>query len=386
MIWCPSQEGDYASVVDDTINSKADVLNNLGEYLWENPELKFKETKAHDYITQFLESEGFHVQRHYILPTAFRAEFEGRCRYVAFMEYLLALFFSLFPITTDGFPCRQAANQPCLSAREAIARDWPTTRIGDLNRPVSVAPSVRLRLAIFDQIFYSEKGRSRPHFLFLFLRCLGRSSVKYTGRTAHAGAAPWDGINALDAAVGAYVNVSLLRQQMKPDWRATDLTFDALTVRPTSGEARTHVLHQCSTDVALVLRVRALGDARHRARAQLLSTISRLALRDLLNTESIVDIMHVSPLVTGLVFSPADGSTEVAASTDAGNVSHVVPSLHPMYKLNTTAVNHTPAFAEATKTQESFDTTLTVAKALGLTALDVMRNPDVLRAIKSEFE
>lgn len=45
--------------------------------------------------------------------------------------------------------------------------------------------------------------------------------VKYSGLAAHAGNNPWDGINALDGAVGGYVNVSLLRQQMKPDWRAT---------------------------------------------------------------------------------------------------------------------------------------------------------------------
>lgn len=45
--------------------------------------------------------------------------------------------------------------------------------------------------------------------------------VKFEGMASHAGAAPWDGKNALDAAVAAYVNVSLLRQQMKPSWRVT---------------------------------------------------------------------------------------------------------------------------------------------------------------------
>ncbi|CAN7940519.1 unnamed protein product, partial [Ixodes hexagonus] len=68
---------DFATIVYDKLNGEAEALNKLGEYLWENPELNFKETKAHDYITQFLESEGFQVQRHYILPTAFRAEFQG---------------------------------------------------------------------------------------------------------------------------------------------------------------------------------------------------------------------------------------------------------------------------------------------------------------------
>lgn len=64
------------------------------------------------------------------------------------------------------------------------------------------------------------KNSSRVCFLVKFAKLL----VTYEGKPAHAGGAPWDGINALDAAVGAYVNVSMLRQQMKPDYRATGKT------------------------------------------------------------------------------------------------------------------------------------------------------------------
>lgn len=43
--------------------------------------------------------------------------------------------------------------------------------------------------------------------------------VKYHGRASHASAYPWEGVNALDAAVVAYSNMSVLRQQLRPDWR-----------------------------------------------------------------------------------------------------------------------------------------------------------------------
>lgn len=46
-----------------------------------------------------------------------------------------------------------------------------------------------------------------------------RVSVKYHGKASHASAYPWEGVNALDAAVLAYNNVSVLRQQLKPEWR-----------------------------------------------------------------------------------------------------------------------------------------------------------------------
>lgn len=45
-------------------------------------------------------------------------------------------------------------------------------------------------------------------------------TVKYYGKASHAAAYPWEGVNALDAAVLAYNNLSVLRQQMKPTWRA----------------------------------------------------------------------------------------------------------------------------------------------------------------------
>lgn len=44
-------------------------------------------------------------------------------------------------------------------------------------------------------------------------------TIKYHGKESHASAYPWEGINALDAAVLCYNNLSVLRQQMKPDWR-----------------------------------------------------------------------------------------------------------------------------------------------------------------------
>lgn len=48
---------------------------------------------------------------------------------------------------------------------------------------------------------------------------LHRVSVKYRGKASHASAYPWEGVNALDAAVLAYNNLSALRQQLKPEWR-----------------------------------------------------------------------------------------------------------------------------------------------------------------------
>lgn len=72
---------DYMKIVSDIVDDKADFLNALGRYLWNNPETALMEFKAHERISDFLECEGFTVQKNYILPTAFRAEFGGNIFY-----------------------------------------------------------------------------------------------------------------------------------------------------------------------------------------------------------------------------------------------------------------------------------------------------------------
>lgn len=55
--------------------------------------------------------------------------------------------------------------------------------------------------------------------------------MKYYGKASHAAAYPWEGVNALDAAVLAYNNLSVLRQQMKPTWRVHGESFFKIYVK-----------------------------------------------------------------------------------------------------------------------------------------------------------
>lgn len=59
-----------------------------------------------------------------------------------------------------------------------------------------------------------------PGYQIMLVRIHSQLEVKFEGKSSHSGAAPWDGVNALDAAVTAYVNISVLRQQIKPTCRA----------------------------------------------------------------------------------------------------------------------------------------------------------------------
>nr|KAG5700242.1 hypothetical protein BaRGS_007615 [Batillaria attramentaria] len=71
-------------------------------------------------------------------------------------------------------------------------------------------------------------------------------------------------------------------------------------------------------------------------------------------------------------------------STDMGNVSHVVPSIHPKYHI-TMASAHTPDFATCARTPEAEDNSLAVAKALAMTAIDFLTTPQLVQQAKVEF-
>lgn len=72
-------------------------------------------------------------------------------------------------------------------------------------------------------------------------------------------------------------------------------------------------------------------------------------------------------------------------STDMGNVSYVVPSIHPMFGIHTTASNHTVEFTEAAGTVQAHRDTMVASQALALTALQVYASDDYFNAVVKDF-
>ncbi|KAH7941558.1 hypothetical protein HPB49_014894 [Dermacentor silvarum] len=89
----------------------------------------------------------------------------------------------------------------------------------------------------------------------------------------------------------------------------------------------------------------------------------------------------------GAVFADANPGVALrtGASTDAGNVSHVLPTLHPIFDIGASVMPHTKAFGEAAVTEAAHRAVLRVAKALALTALDLMSDPALLAPLWSDF-
>lgn len=74
------------------------------------------------------------------------------------------------------------------------------------------------------------------------------------------------------------------------------------------------------------------------------------------------------------------------ASSDMGDVSHEVPSIHPTYSIGTDAANHSVGFADASATAEAQVTTLITAKSMAMLGLDVLSDKEFLNQTKKQFE
>ncbi|CAN7999442.1 unnamed protein product, partial [Ixodes hexagonus] len=375
-------------VAEEAIDARANSLRDLGRYLWENPELGLEEVKAHDYITGYLETEGFQVTRSYILPTAFRAEYGGPGPVVA----LLCEYDALPGI---GHACghnliAEASVAAAIGVKAALDSQGPKKhgKVVVLGTPAEENGNGKQpmieggALKDVDAALMAHTG-SRNGLRFRSI-AVSKVTVVYKGRASHAGQSPWDGVNALDAAVSAYVNVSVLRQQMKPTARggASPNVIPERTVLDYSIRAPT-------TEDVLELKPKVEACFRAAAEASgcsVSTTVPSPMVKHLVTNEFMVQVYRKHAEALGFVFEDATSSNNepIGASTDAGNVSHEVPLIHPSFDIGTTATNHTPAFAKAAATEAAHQATLLAAKALAWTVLDVLDDAQLLQSMKNE--
>lgn len=213
-------------------------------------------------------------------------------------------------------------------------------------------------------------------------------SVEYFGHTAHAAAAPWEGQNALDAAVLAYSGVSVLRQQIKPDHRVHGVIEGkdwAPNVIPDYAKLRWYVRAPTWPEVeALRERVKACFEAAAMATSCRYEIHEGLAHYDLKQNSILGVGYNAAAKQVGLKLIPA----EARASTDFGNVTYELPSLHPRYGIPTepNGGNHTPQFTASARTMEAHNAMLETVKALSLAAFRALDDDAFFTKARKAFE
>jgi metal-dependent amidase/aminoacylase/carboxypeptidase family protein len=216
--------------------------------------------------------------------------------------------------------------------------------------------------------------------------------VRYHGRAAHAAAFPEHGRNALDAAVLGYMNVAALRQHIRPEERIHGIfthAGDKPNVVPEFSAAEWYVR------AADLRRLTPLCDrvaACLRAGADATGCGIEIdwrdpAYTDLVPNQEMIALYRTNAAALGRNVLDHREVPGVVGSTDMGNVSYLVPSIHPMIQVGPpTAIIHTPEFATYAASPDADRAVLDGAKAMAMTIADLWLDPDVLPRVRSEYD
>lgn len=218
---------------------------------------------------------------------------------------------------------------------------------------------------------------------------IGGIHATFHGRSSHAALNPWDGVNALDAIVSSYCNISMLRQQLHPEERIHGCIDEAPKVSNTVPHlTRVSYSYRCPTmDRLKVLegKVQACLEAGALASGCRVEISRSPAYANLLGNNSICTSFQSSMAQIGYKIDHTWPGP--VGSTDQGNVSHAVPALHGTVAIPARKGSHLhqQSFAEDAATNEAFERFIAVGTAMALTAIDLLTHASLRQRVNDDF-
>jgi amidohydrolase len=370
-------------------------LEALSHRIHDNPELAFKEEKAHGWLSDFLEKHGARVERGVGgLPTAFRATIDGTGR-----GPTVAILAEYDALPGIGHACgHNVIATAGAGAGAALAVALGTLpyagRIQVIGTPAEEGGAGKVRLmdaGVFRDVDAAMMVHGRCGTQ-VWRPSLGIVKVKaeFFGQAAHASSWPWRGVNALNAMIQLFVSLDMMRQQLRPDARVHGVI--------TKGGEQANIIPEY-TSAEFYLRALDPGDCRdllRRFEACAEGAATATGCRAQVTADPIIhEPLRANATMAGLFRDnlglidfpedPDDGQAGYG-STDCGNVSQAIPTIHPYVRISPDGVpGHSREFATWARSPLARAGMLAGAKALALTALDLLASPEALRRAKDDF-
>ena len=379
--------------VEAEVDARRNELIRISDTIHANPELAFQEFEAVTLLTSVLEREGFKVQRGVAgLETAFVASYtspKGDRPVIA----LLAEYDALAEL---GHACGHniigTASLGAGLAVRSVLDELPGTIqvVGTPGEEGEGGKIIMVEKGVFDGVDAAMMVHPSTRTLTrrTSLACY-ELKMEFFGQAAHAAASPDKGINALDACVLTYNNISALRQQLTDDVRIHGIITNggsAPNIIPDYTAAE-FLVRAAEKDVALAVLAKVEDCARAgalAAGAEVKLTRGDQYYANMVPNSVLADLFEANLTLLGRELQAAEPH-ERMGSTDMGNVSHVVPALHPYIAIAPEEVaGHSPEFRAASVSPEGHAGLLDAAKALAMTAVDLFLNPDLVDAAWQE--
>ena len=384
-------EGLKASVIGE-IDARRQEISELSLKIHANPELGFHEVKAASWLTQYLMENSFAIEQGICeLPTAFRGSYgQGRPAIAILAEY--------DALPKLGHACGHNLIAACavsagVASKPAIDQFGGSIFIiGTPAEEIGGGKAIMAERGAFDNIDVAMLVHPGTHNTVTTqaLACQVLE-VEFFGKAAHAAARPEVGINALEAMLQSFAAINSLRQHIKAKARIHGIITDggeAANIVPAHSagiflvraedEAYLEKLKQrvinCFSGAATASGARLeyrWGDVRYAPLRNNLA-LARLFRRNMQSLRRKVKLLDPS---------------KTFGSTDMGNVSQLVPSIHPTVAIapNGDSV-HSPQFALAAASEAGIQGLIDAAKALAMTVTDLVANPEIVNKIKEEFQ
>ncbi len=382
---------DYRQQINTSVDRHSKELWDISTALFNEPEVAFKEFKASTILCEALAAGGYQVEKGIgKMETAFRATYGDTA------GPNIAILAEYDALPGLGHACgHNLIAAAAIGAGLALAAITPelTGHVQVIGTPAEEGGGGKIKLAkagIFNGIdaamMFHPAGKN------MVLRkslASSRLRLEFFGKAAHAAAAPEEGINALDAMILTFNNITALRSSFGPYDRVAGIILNG-------GEAHNIVPAYTSADFS----IRALTSKR---RDTLVEKVIRcaeagaLAVGCRLEHTTVPGYSEIIPnkVLAGLfsknlarlgrkVVKP--DPAERMGSTDMGDVSHLVPAIHPYLAIapeNT--AGHTIEFRQYSSSEAGKSAMLDAAKALAMTTCDLLSNPQLIIQAKEEF-
>jgi amidohydrolase len=368
-------------------------LKELALKIHDNPEVGLKEIKASGWLMQYLEENGFSVERGICdMPTAFRATYGKGKPFIAFLAEYDALP-GLGHACGHNLICTIAVGAAVASKKTVDIYGGSIQVIGTPAEEGYGGKTAMARYGIFSDLDAAMMvhPESTDVATVTALACQ-TVRVEYFGKAAHASANPAAGINALDALILAFNNINALRQHIRSASRIHGIITDggqAANIVPahSAGEFYIRATDDTYLDELIQKVLNCFIGAANATGARLEFKPDDLRYASMRNNMVLAQLYIDNMRTIGrAVKLPQSTATTGAGSTDMGNVSQLAPSIHPYLAIAPQGNSvHTPEFSVAAASEDGIMGMCDAAKALAMIVVDLLSNPETLRKVRDEF-
>jgi amidohydrolase len=382
---------DYKKKIIAEIENQSEKLWGISTTLFNEPEIAFKEYKACKLLSESLKIAGYEIETGIGgLQTAFRATYgEDSSPRIA----ILAEYDALVGL---GHACgHNLIASAAVGAGLALASLRPMFpgQVQVIGTPAEEGDGGKILLAnagIFNNI--DAAMMFHPASKNMVLRpSLASSELKleFYGKASHAAAAPEEGINALDAMILTFININSLRPTFGPRDRVAGVitnggeasniipayTSAEFSIRSSNAKRRDDLMEK-------VITCAQVG-------AQVVGCRIKFAVtpgyKEMIPNHILAGLFKSNLESLGRVVVDPD-SNERMGSTDMGDISHIIPAIHPYLAIAPENIaGHTLEFKEYCISEAGKTAMLDAAKAMAMTVIDLLTNPDFLLKARDEL-